>query len=95
MPDSTPAMPAAPAETKWWGSSLTIWGAVVTAVSTVAPAVLFAFGLDVPGSLIEQLGNDVTIAVQAVGGLVGTLMTIAGRVRASAPLARKAVALKS
>jgi hypothetical protein len=32
--------------------------------------------------------------VQAVGGLIGTLMTVYGRVRASAPLAQRNVQLK-
>lgn len=89
MPDSNQPMPVPATDGKWWGSSLTIWGALVTAVSTVAPAVLSAFGLDVPRALIEQLGADITLAAQAIGGLVGTIMTIAGRARASAPLARR------
>lgn len=90
MPDSTqPVFPPASTDGKWWGSSLTIWGALVTAASTVAPAILAAFGLDVPASIIERLGNDILTVAQAVGGLLGTLMTIAGRSRASAPLARR------
>ena len=89
MPDSAEANPAPTTDGKWWGSSLTIWGALVTAVSTVAPAILSAFGIDVPGALINQLGADLAVAAQAIGGLVGTIMTIAGRARASAPLSRR------
>jgi uncharacterized protein (TIGR02594 family) len=94
MPDTTLPTPAPTTDSKWWGSSMTIWGALVTAVSTVAPAVLSAFGFDVPSALIEQLGGDISIAVQAVGGLVGTIMTIVGRARASAPLARRPLSVR-
>ena len=79
---------------KWWGSSLTIWGALITAASTVAPTVLSAFGLDVPGVMIERLGGDILVVVQAIAGLAGTIMTIAGRSRAALPLARRAVSLR-
>jgi lysozyme family protein len=95
MPDATQPFPAPSTETKWWGNSMTIWGALVTAVSTVAPAVLFAFGVDLPSTLIEQLGTDIAIAAQAIGGLVGTIMTIVGRARASTPLARRGLTARA
>jgi hypothetical protein len=66
----------------------------MTAVSTVLPAVLAAFGIEVSPSLIERLGSDLATAIQAVGGLVGTMMTILGRIRAREPLERRPVALK-
>jgi len=95
MPDTDSAMRSAgEAEAKWWGSSLTIWGTLVTAVSTVAPAILAAFGLDVPGALIERLGTDILTVAQAVGGLVGTVMTIIGRSRAVLPLVRRPLSLR-
>jgi hypothetical protein len=73
---------------------MTIWGAAVTAISTVAPVVLSAFGFDVSSALIEQLGRDIAVTAQAIGGLVGTIMTIVGRARASAPLARFPLAVR-
>ncbi|MGE0701628.1 MAG: hypothetical protein AB7O57_21205 [Hyphomicrobiaceae bacterium] len=97
MPDSTPPAisPSTSAtDIKWWGSSITIWGALVTAATTVLPVVLSVFGLDIPAVLIGQLGSNLTTVVQAVGGLVGTVMTIAGRARASAPLSRRPLSLR-
>src|SRR5512134_2588709 len=32
---------------KWWGQSLTIWGAVITALSTLAPALGPVIGVDI------------------------------------------------
>ena len=89
-----PAVPRTPASPKWWGESLTIWGALLTALTTVAPAVVAAFGIDLSPGLAQQLGRDVVAVVQAVGGLVGTLMTIAGRVRATAPIERRAISVR-
>jgi len=95
MPDSQKPTIATPEpDTKWWGNSLTIWGALMTAISTVAPAILSVFGLDVPSALIEQLGRDFVAVVQAVGGLVGTIMTVVGRSRAAVPLTRKPVSIR-
>lgn len=76
---------------KWWGESLTIWGAIVTSISTVAPTILAAMGVDISGDLIQRLGNDMLLTVQAAGGLVGTIMTIVGRVRAVSALERRAL----
>lgn len=86
--------PVAPQPPKWWGESLTIWGAILTGLTTVAPAILAAVGVDLPADLAQRLGRDVVAVVQAVGGLAGTLMTIAGRARASAPIVRRPVTMK-
>lgn len=94
LPPSRPVGQAAEPDPKWWGNSLTIWGAVLTAVTTVSPAVLSALGLDVPPELVQRLGRDVITLAQAAGGLVGTLMTVVGRVRARAPLERRPIALR-
>lgn len=79
---------------KWWGQSITIWGAIITGLSTVLPALGPALGIDITGDLVRELGDGIVLTVQAVGGLVGTLMTIYGRVRASTPLAQRNVQLK-
>lgn len=95
MPDpSNPPLSAPSTNVKWWGNSLTIWGAFVTGLSTVAPALLAVFGVDIPSSLIQQLGADVVTVVQAVGGLVGTVMTIVGRTRAALPLVRRPLSIR-
>jgi lysozyme family protein len=85
-PPAAPDQPAAPA--KWWGSSVTIWGAVVTALSTVLPAVSPLIGLNIPAELVQQLGDQVVVVAQAVGGLAGTILTIYGRARATTTLER-------
>lgn len=80
------SMPTTAPAAKWWGHSITIWGTIVTILSTVVPALAPLTGIDVSGDLVQDAGSKVIDAVQAVGALVGTLMTIYGRVRASGPL---------
>jgi uncharacterized protein (TIGR02594 family) len=97
MPDTPKSDPAATAPVstgKWWGSSLTIWGALLTAATTVAPAILAALGLDVSPDMIDRLGREAIAAVQAIGGLVGTILAILGRARATAPLERRPLAMR-
>lgn len=79
---------------KWWGHSLTIWGTIVSALAVVVPAVGPALGVDISGDLVQTAGDDVVSAVQAVTGLVGTLMTILGRIRATQPIAQRTINLK-
>lgn len=88
---ATESQPTAP---KWWGSSITIWGAIITGLSTVLPALGPALGIDITGDLVREAGTQIVQTVQAVGGLIGTLMTIYGRVRASQPLSQRSVQLK-
>ena len=79
---------------KWWGESMTIWGVIVTALSTVLPALAPAIGVDLPADMVHQAGEQVINAVQAAGGLLGTLMSIYGRFRASQPLERREMSFK-
>ena len=79
---------------KWWGESMTIWGVIVTAASTVLPVIGPLIGLDVTAEMVRQIGQQLTEIVQAVGGVIGTLMAIYGRVRASQPIALRSVSLK-
>jgi len=93
-PTETPAASEAPAEapaTKWWGHSMTIWGVAVTALSTVLPTVGPLIGLDITPEVVRQLGDQVVLAVQAVGGLAGTILTIYGRMRATTTLERRQI----
>lgn len=90
----SPAPTTPTATAKWWGESLTIWGVVLTALTTVAPALFAAAGIDMPATLIERLGRDILAVVQAVGGLVGTVITVAGRIRARGPLERRIMAVR-
>ena len=74
---------------KWWGSSMTIWGAAITALSTVVPILGPAIGIDVTPDVVRQAGEQLVSVVQAVGGLMGTLTTVYGRTRATHVLERR------
>ena len=73
---------------------MTIWGAIITALATVLPALGPLLGFTIPAELIHQLGDQVLLVVQALVGLAGTILTIYGRVRATTPLERRRVILK-
>ena len=81
-----------PASTsKWWGQSMTIWGALITAASTVLPVIGPLFGIDLTPELINELGDHVVEVIQSIGALIGIIMTIYGRKRATASLGRREV----
>lgn len=82
-----------PGKGKWWGHSMTIWGVVITTLSTVLPTLGPAIGVDVTPDLVKDAGNQLVTTVQAISALIGTLMTIYGRARATKPLAQRAVSL--
>lgn len=79
---------------KWWGSSMTIWGALTTGLAAILPVFGPLFGLDLTGELIGQLGTQAVAAGQALVALVGTLLTITGRARATTMIERRAFNLK-
>ena len=79
---------------KWWGESLTIWGAIVTALSTVLPVISPLFGFDITAEVIRQFGDNIAQLIQIIGGVTGTSMTIFGRVRATSRLGRRNLNLK-
>jgi lysozyme family protein len=81
------------ADPKWWGHSMTVWGTIVTALSTVLPILAPLFGIDITADLVRALGDGIVRVVEAVGGLSGVIMTIYGRSRASQPLVRRQVTL--
>ncbi len=78
---------------KWWGRSLTIWGAVITALSTVLPLLGPLLGIDLSAADILRFGDQMTQVLQIIGGILGTILTIYGRVRADAPLERRTLQL--
>jgi uncharacterized protein (TIGR02594 family) len=89
-PTPVPQFPApVPGDGKWWGHSMTIWGVIVTALSTVLPVLGPVLGLDITAELIRQLGDNIVLFGQAAGGLIGTIMAIYGRIRTNAPIARR------
>ncbi|MEQ8825485.1 MAG: TIGR02594 family protein [Filomicrobium sp.] len=81
-------------EPKWWGESLTIWGALMTAAVTVLPILGRIFGLDLSADIVRELGDQIVAVGQAVVALVGTILTIYGRARAVQPIGRRDVVLK-
>ena len=61
-------------------------------LSTVLPASARSSASTSPPELVRQLGDQVVLlAVQAIGGLAGTILTIYGRVRATTALERRQV----
>ncbi len=91
--DMTPAL-SPDAAPKWWGQSITIWGAIVTGLAAVVPAVGPAFGLTVSPTAIHTVADQMLAVAQALAGLTGTLTVIFGRVRATQPLMQRSVTLK-
>ncbi|MGA7116689.1 MAG: TIGR02594 family protein, partial [Hyphomicrobium sp.] len=80
--------------TKWWGHSLTVWGAFVTAAAAILPTLGPLVGLDITSDAVRQIGSDAGAIVQAIAAFIGTLMTLYGRARATAPLVRREMNVK-
>lgn len=93
MSNDQPVHQAA-AHSKWWGHSLTIQGALLSAASAALPALGAIAGLDLSGETLRQLGEQTVVVVQAVGGLAGMVMTVTGRLRATARLERRTMQLQ-
>ncbi|MDX2204585.1 MAG: glycosyl hydrolase 108 family protein [Hyphomicrobiaceae bacterium] len=80
-------------QSKWWGQSMTVWGVIVTGLSTVLPVVGQLFGINITADLVQQLGEAVVQFGQAGAGVVGLALTLWGRLRATADLTRKEIRL--
>jgi hypothetical protein len=80
-------------DAKWWGDSMTIWGVIITSLSTVLPTIGPLHGLNITADLVHQIGDQLVQVVQALGGLVGTVLTIYGRMRATTLLERRQITL--
>jgi len=91
--EQTESTTSASGETKWWGHSMTIWGVIITSLSTVLPTVGPLLGLNITADLVHQIGDQLVQVVQALGGLVGTVLTIYGRMRATPLLERRQITL--
>lgn len=86
--------PSTEVNAKWWGHSMTIWGTIVTMLSVVVPAAAPVTGIDISGDEVRDAGEHTVEAIQAVGALVGTLLTIFGRMRARQPIERSLFKIK-
>ncbi len=79
---------------KWWPESKTIWGTLITAVTTVLPVIGPLLGIHLPADVIKVLGDQAIIVIQALAGLFGMLLTIYGRSTAKQPLIRRDISLR-
>lgn len=79
---------------KWWAESLTVWGTIVTALSTILPAVGPFIGVDISAELIQHFGDTVAKLIQIIGGITGTSMALYGRARATTKLTRRPMEMK-
>jgi lysozyme family protein len=93
QPEPTGTTEPVTAENKWWGHSMTVWGVIITSLSTVLPTVGPLFGLNITADLVQQLGNQVVQVAQALGGVAGTVLTVYGRMRATTSLERRQITL--
>lgn len=84
--DAPISKPDANTDTKGWWQSMTIWGTLLTAITTVLPLVGVMLGISITPELAEEIGQNIVIVIQALGGLIGTLMALFGRARATALL---------
>jgi uncharacterized protein (TIGR02594 family) len=81
--DAPTAKPEAVTETKGWWQSMTIWGTLLTAITTVLPLLGVVLGISITPELAAQIGQDIVTIIQVFGGLIGTLMALFGRARAT------------
>ena len=79
---------------KWWGHSKTVWGTLITAAMTVLPVIGPLIGLNLPAEVIQQIGEQALVAVQALGGLFGVVLALYGRAQASQPIVRRDVKVR-
>lgn len=80
---------AHPSEAKWWGNSTTIWGAVITGLAAILPAIGPAVGLEIPREAVTSSADQIGAIVQAATGLAGTMLAIFGRIKATRPVGFK------
>lgn len=90
----TPAATTSSGEGKWWLESKTLWGTLITALSTVLPVIGPLLGINLPADIIKTLGDQSLLVIQAITGLVGTILAIYGRTTAQQPLMRRGVRVK-
>ncbi len=65
-----------------------------TAAAAILPTLGPLVGLDITSEAVRQIGSDAGAIVQAIAAFVGTLMTLYGRARATAPLVRREMNVK-
>lgn len=94
MAGDVEAAPAPIGNGKWWGHSKTVWGTLITAAMTVLPVIGPLIGLNLPADVIQQLGEQALVVVQALGGLFGVVLALYGRSQSSQPIVRRDVRVR-
>jgi hypothetical protein len=84
--DAPTTNPDVTTDTKGWWQSMTIWGTLLTAITTVLPLIGVTLGISITPEIAQEIGQNFVVVVQALGGLIGTLMALFGRARATALL---------
>jgi uncharacterized protein (TIGR02594 family) len=79
---------------KWWPQSKTVWGTLITLVTTVLPVLGPLIGINISADMIKVLGDQSIVVIQALGGLCGTLLALYGRSQATGPLTRSDVKVR-
>ena len=51
-------------------------GTLLTAITTVLPLVGVVLGVSITPDIAERIGQDIVLVVQALGGLIGTVMAL-------------------
>ncbi len=90
-PNPGPSSKADATLPKWWGNSTTVWGALITGLAAVLPALAPAIGLEIPREAVTEGAQQIGAIVQAATGLAGTIITIFGRIRATRPIAQREI----
>ena len=94
MPGHDVTMPGGQGGGKWWPQSKTVWGTLITLVTTVLPVLGPLIGINISADMIKVLGDQSIIVIQSVAGLFGTLLALYGRSQAAGPLMRSDVKVR-
>jgi uncharacterized protein (TIGR02594 family) len=98
LPGDTPGhdatIPGGQVGGKWWPQSKTVWGTLITLVTTVLPVLGPLIGINISADMITLLGDQAVVVIQGLGGLFGTLLTLYGRSQATGPLMRSDVKVR-
>lgn len=85
----TKELPTMQEQPKWWAQSMTLWGAMITLLAAVLPVLSPFLGMDITAEMVKELGENGARLLQGLAGLVGTVLTVIGRLRAQAPLTQR------
>jgi uncharacterized protein (TIGR02594 family) len=94
VPGHDATMPGGQVGGKWWPQSKTVWGTLITLVTTVLPVLGPLIGINISADMIALLGDQAVVVIQALGGLLGTLLALYGRSQATGPLTRSDVKVR-